>query len=209
MYLVLTVNYNKCIILTNINFKRIPMKIAVLCLKGGVGKTPIAFSLAKDLDMDLQSNDNSVIETIYKGRAKIGKPFLANNTVYDFGGFIDAGILPILKESNAVIVPCSTDYNSIMRTVETIEGIKGYNENIIVVVTKTEKEEDYLYVVNSISEFFEDLNFFELRNSKIFKNSMETGKSVSELYNETGLSKCAYSTIYKQYSEILELFNDK
>ncbi|MDY0215064.1 MAG: ParA family protein [Bacilli bacterium] len=182
------------------------MIISIFSLKGGVGKTPLAFTLAKDLDLNLQSNDNSVIETIYKNRAKIGKPVLAENTVYDFGGFADTGILPIIEKSNALIIPCTPDYNSILRTVETLEAVKGHNDNILIAVTKTEKEDEFLYVVNSINEFFDDLNFFELRNSKIFKNSIETGKSLTELYNETPLSKNAYRTIYKQYLELLELF---
>lgn len=182
------------------------MVISIFSLKGGVGKTPIAFSLAKDLNMNLQSNDNSVIESIYPGRAQIGKPFLEDNTVYDFGGFADSGILPIIKASNALIIPCSPDYNSVMRTVETLESVRGYNENILIAVTRTEKEEDYLNVVDAISEFFDDLNYFELRNSKVFKNSIETGKSVTDLYNETPLSKSAYRTIYNQYTELLELF---
>lgn len=182
------------------------MIISVLSLKGGVGKTPISFTLAKDLNLDLQSNDNSIIESIYPGRARIGKIELKDNTVYDFGGFADVGIIPVIKESNAVIVPCSPDYNAIMRGIETLETVSKHNKNIIVAITKTEKEDDYLSTVNSISEYFEDLNFFELRNSKIFRNSIETGKSLLELYDETPLSRNAYKTIFNQYLEILNLF---
>ena len=47
------------------------MILSVINKKGGVGKTPIAFSLAKDLGYYLQSNDNSVIESIYPDMAKI------------------------------------------------------------------------------------------------------------------------------------------
>jgi len=183
------------------------MKIALINKKGGVGKTPISFSLAKDLNLDLQSNDKSVIESIYKGRAKILlKPFLAENTVYDFGGFVDAGIVDIIKEVNAVIVPCTTDYNSILRTIETIEELQHYNNKIMVVVTKTEKESDFHSVMDQINELIGDLFYLELRNSKIFKNSIETGLSVTELYNETPLSKSAYKTVFQQYNAILELF---
>lgn len=47
------------------------MIISIINKKGGVGKTPISFSLAKDLGYYLQSNDNSVIESIYPDMAKI------------------------------------------------------------------------------------------------------------------------------------------
>ena len=76
------------------------MIISVINKKGGVGKTPISFSIAKDLGFYLQSNDNSVIESIYPDMAKISQsPEIIDNCVYDFGGFVTAGVLPILKES--------------------------------------------------------------------------------------------------------------
>ncbi|MCD8477583.1 MAG: ParA family protein [Sulfurospirillum sp.] len=169
------------------------MIISVINKKGGVGKTPISFSLAKDLGYYLQSNDNSVIESIYPDMAKISpSPEIIDNCIYDFGGFVTSGVLPILKASSAILIPTSNDYNSILRTVETIEEIQPLNENLFVVVTKTEKESDFETVKNAINQHFDNLEFFELRLSKAFKNTIETGLSLTELYNETPLSKCAY-----------------
>jgi shikimate kinase len=48
-------------------------RIAIITLDGGAGKTAVAFALAKDLDYYLISNDDSVIERAYEGRAKIMK----------------------------------------------------------------------------------------------------------------------------------------
>ncbi|MDD5717873.1 MAG: ParA family protein [Sulfuricurvum sp.] len=185
------------------------MILSVINKKGGVGKTPISFSLAKDLGFYLQSNDNSVIESIYPDMAKITEhPALLDNCVYDFGGFVDAGVLKIIKESDAVLIPCSTDYNSIIRTVETIDEIQPYAKMIIVLVTKTEKEGDFSSVENAVSKHFDEIQFFELRLSKAFKNAIETGLSLTELYHETPLSKSAYKTIYNQYLNVLKLFKN-
>lgn len=185
------------------------MIISIFNLKGGVAKTSIAFNLAKDLDMELQSNDKSVIETIYPGRARIGSPTLEDNTVYDFGGFHDAGILPIIQRSSAVIIPSNVDYNSILKTVETIESIQNHNKNIIVVVTRTESPDDRVNYENTISELINvPIFFLELRSSRIFRNSIETGKSITEIYNEKLLNKHTYKTIYTQYAELLDLFKN-
>ncbi|EAL5117011.1 hypothetical protein DPU37_07905 [Campylobacter coli] len=65
------------------------MIISVVNKKGGVGKTPFAFSVAKDLEYFLQSNDNSIIEKIYPEKAKIlPTPKKIDNCVYDFGEFV-------------------------------------------------------------------------------------------------------------------------
>lgn len=185
------------------------MVISVINKKGGVGKTPISFSLAKDLNFYLQSNDNSVIESIYPEMAKISPaPNLIDDCVYDFGGFVDTGIIDIIKASDAILIPCSIDYNSIVRTVETIEEIQQYNSNIIIIVTKTEKPTDFDSVKDAIAQHFDDLSFFELRLSKAFRNSIETGLSVTELYHESPLTRSAYKTVYGQYLTLLELFNN-
>lgn len=148
-----------------------------------------------------------MIESIYPDMAKISpNPEIIENCVYDFGGFVTSGVLPILKASSAVLVPTSNDYNSILRTVETIEELQPLNENLFIVVTKTEKEGDFETVKNAINQHFDNLKFFELRLSKAFKNCIETGLSLTELYHETPLSKSAYKTVYQQYQSILELF---
>ncbi|MCK9373619.1 MAG: ParA family protein [Sulfuricurvum sp.] len=185
------------------------MILSIVNKKGGVGKTPISFSLAKDLGYYLQSNDNSVIESIYPDMAKITEsPSLLDDCVFDFGGFTEGGVLSIIKASDAVLIPCSIDYNSILRTVETIEEIQPHAKALFVIVTKTEKEGDFQTVKDAITQHFDEIEFFELRLSKVFKNAIETGLSVTELYNESPLSKNAYKTVYKQYSNILNMFKN-
>jgi len=82
------------------------MKIAVFNKKGGVGKTSLSFSIAKDLDYFLISNDDSTIEIAYPNRAKIMRePKLIDNCVYDFGGFVDLNILEVLNKTDLIIIP--------------------------------------------------------------------------------------------------------
>lgn len=102
------------------------MIISLINKKGDVGKTSFAFSIAKDLDMYLQSNDASIIETIYPNMAKVlEKPRLIENCVYDFGGFASSGVLEIAKNSDYIITPCAPLYNAVLRTIETINELKN------------------------------------------------------------------------------------
>lgn len=181
------------------------MKIAILNKKGGVGKTPFAFSIAKDLGYFLQSNDNSCIEQIYPNMAKI-LPEVQNldDCVYDFGGFVAKGIINILKECNIIIIPCLPSYNSFLRTIETINEVQNINKNLIILATdfKDIKEEEFLE--KELDNRYDDIPTFYFKNSKIINNSINFGLSFTELYNESSISKNSYRNFYSEYKRLLK-----
>lgn len=49
------------------------MKIVFWNKKGGVGKTALAYNVARDLNYFLLSNDKSIIEKAYPEKAKIDR----------------------------------------------------------------------------------------------------------------------------------------
>ena len=186
------------------------MKIALLNKKGGVGKTPFAFSIAKDFGYFLQSNDNSCIEQIYPGKAKIlDKVKDLDDCVYDFGGFSASGVLDIIKNCDVVIIPCLPTYNSFIRTVETINEIISINPNIILLATnyKDDREEEFLE--NELDKRYKDIPTFYFKNSKIVNNAANYGLSFTELYNESSLSKRSYSSFFNEYRRLLKAIKSK
>lgn len=186
------------------------MIISIINKKGGVGKTPFAFSIAKDLDMFLQSNDNSIIESIYPNKSKISKqPSLLDNCVYDFGGFVEKGIVNILKESDFIIIPCTELYNSILRSIETINEIKAINKNITLLVTAYKDEKGKEIIKDTITNNTLGLDFYFFKYSKIIDNAMINALSFTELYNETPLSKKAYKNFFDEYSKLLNTIKNK
>lgn len=180
------------------------MIISVINKKGGVGKTTFAFSIAKDLGMYLQSNDASVIESIYPNKAKIlEEPKLCDDCVFDFGGFVSKEVLEIAKESDFIIVPCISHYNSILRTIETINEIKAVNSKIIVLNTNFKLDSQKNQVENLLNEKFENLKFFRFKQSRILENAIATGCSFLELANENALSKVSYKNFIDEYKNLL------
>jgi len=187
-------------------------KVTIFNKKGGVGKTSLAFSIAKDLNYALLSNDDSVIEEIYPSKAKIIEddnfPILDHDTVNDLGGFINSGIIEIFKNSSIVIVPTFVDVNSIKRTINTVMEVNKYCENILIILNAVESKTISKYK-NSI-ELLKGLDkpMLQLRKSEIVNNSIYTGKTITELYNKDGLSKNAYKNIYAEYQEILKYIKE-
>lgn len=186
------------------------MKIAVITTDGGAGKTAISFALAKELDYYLISNDDSVIELVYPDMAQITKePTIIDDTVYDFGGFVDDGVLNIIKHCDIVIVPCINDMNSKMKAIRIIDELSKYNNRFLVVATRVENTQDFTEVKISIQDEFEDIKVLPLRKTKMFKNGLEFGLSPLELIAESKQIAYAGRNFIPEYKEVLEyVLND-
>ena len=185
------------------------MVVSVINKKGGVGKTPFAFSIAKDLNLFLQSNDNSIIEKIYPQKAKIlPTPKLIDNCVYDFGGFVEKGILEILQDSDCIIVPCTSNYNALLRTLETLNEIKECSKKIGILVTDYRDEKEKQLICETLESNFTDLNLFFFKFSKIIENSMSSGASFTELYNENNLTRLSYTNFVNEYQRLLNFIKE-
>jgi len=187
------------------------MRISVITTDGGAGKTAIAFALAKELNHYLLSNDDSVIEAVYKDMAQITKELpIIEDVVYDFGGFVDAGVLDIIKHSDIVIVPCINDLNSKMKAIKTINELKKYNNRFLVVATRLENTQDFKEIKSDIQEQFQNIKILPLRKTKMLKNGLEYGMSPLELIAESKQMAYAGRNFIPEYKEILKyVLNDE
>lgn len=177
------------------------MIISVFNKKGGTGKTSLSYSLAKDLNYFLISNDDSVIELCYEGKAKImQEPKIIDNCIYDFGGFVTPHISHILEMSNYIIVPLTSDLNSLKKTVQTVREIK--NTKIIFVANKSEKE-DFKEIEDYLGSHFK-FPIFEIKNSRIWAKTFKEKKSVSEIKKESKLNRYIYKNSIDGYEDLLK-----
>ena len=175
----------------------------------GTGKTAIAFSIAKDLAYFLLSNDDSVIEDIYPNKAKVLDKLVVKkneNIVYDLGGFVDKGILEVIKNSDKVIIPTTIDINSIKKTIKTAMEVNKYCSDIIIVVNRVKKDKVYKYKqsLDALNGLGKKVIF--ISESEAFTNSIHSGKSITELYEDktNTLSKQQYRGVFSEYSQLLK-----
>jgi len=181
------------------------MRVSVITTDGGAGKTALSFALAKELNYYLLSNDDSVIEAVYKDMAQITKELpIINDVVYDFGGFLDAGVLDIIKQSDIVIVPCINDLNSKMKAIKTINELKKHNNRFLVVATRLENTQDFKEVKTDLQEQFQDIEVLPLRKTKMLKNGLEYGMSPLELIAESKQLAYAGRNFIPEYKDILK-----
>lgn len=176
------------------------MRVSIINKKGGVGKTSLAYSLAKDLDLFLISNDDSVIELAYTAKAKVmDRPKLIDNVVYDFGGFTDAGVMDIVNKSDLVLIPLVADLNCFKKTVSLIKEVA--NKNIVLVANRSEKN-DFEEIGNYFKNHF-GFPIFEIKNSRIWKKTFEEKKSVLEIQNDNKINGYIYRNSIIGYTELL------
>jgi len=181
--------------------------ISVASTKGGVGKTSLAFSLAKDLRYRYATNDMSVVLTKYKNaRYYPNKIPLYPDTVYDFGGFENPHANEILRESDIIILPTTNDLNSIMKSLVFIKAFR--EKTILVFANMLENPNDAIMIKEKIHEHFPNLAFTYLRRTKLLKNALESGMSATELYESNNHTQHLYKQAYSEYSKILNLFID-
>lgn len=190
------------------------MLITIFNLKGGTGKTSLAYSLANDLNSYYITNDtyNSVVSNVYnKVIEELNEAIISDNiVVFDGGGFFDNDIKQVLQHSNKIIIPLEADINSLNSLTNFLEELLKINNNIIFVINKIENNKTSLKDFEISKNFLikeykiNEKNIFKLSNSRIFKNIFEEEKGIKQLVNSSKINKYRYKKIYEEYKKILE-----
>jgi cellulose biosynthesis protein BcsQ len=201
------------------------MKITVYNIKGSTGKTPIAVNIAIDLEYAIVTNEKyHILDTIFPDDRVLQAP--ANEAfpefpddidlVFDLGGFIEEGgssIRSALEQSDCVIIPVNNELKALRNTLATIDEVKQFNPNIIIVATKLEKKdkltgkweagEDFLNIQKVIHGITEtEYPVLPLKLSKAFDTIFEEEKSIAQLVAGGGLPSYSFREVKAQFDNI-------
>jgi len=164
--------------------------------KGSVGKTPISHTLARSLNLKVQTNDVSAI-VAHRDITTLTKELnYQKNTIYDCGGFAAAYILKLAACVDLVIVPVFYDDSSLVQTNHTLKQILPIAKKVIVVTTKTEGSEAKL-IRKYLNKRFKDLKYFNLPKTKALAYSLKKGKTIKELIDTSEQHKKWFTGFYK------------
>lgn len=185
-------------------------KITVWTKKGGCGKTNISAELILRLEYPAITNEQeSMLSVILPTeRLKIlspteSVPNFDCGMVFDFGGYIDKRIIEALKQSDYILVPTLPEVSEIQSCISTIQAIKKYNQNIVVIANKTENKDDFKTITEAIKQIG-DYPVFEIKKSRALPNIYTEKKSIKQIMRESPLLKYSYRKVSEQFNELIK-----
>ena len=112
---------------------------------------------------------------------------------------MDTNILHIIKESDIVIIPLTSDLNSFKKTISTLEEID--TQKVVFVATRSEKE-DFEDIKKYLTSKY-DFPLFEIKNSRIWSKTFVKKMSALELKNENSINSYIYRNSINGYIDLL------
>lgn len=186
-------------------------RITVYNIKGGVGKTRIALNLAMELDFGVITNDEySIVQKVLpSSRCKIIKtneplPKYSAHIpiIYDLGGHQDARAVQALKQSQVVITPILPEKGDLQISLDFLEEIKRYNQNIIIIVNRA-NDTEFRNVQKVCQEHHPLFPVFQLKKSRVMSLLVERRKTIKKIAKNDKLHGRHYIKVADQFDLII------
>ena len=184
-------------------------KFLIWTKKGGCGKTNIAAELILRLQYPAVTNEpETMLSHIMPSNALLileknqDVPNINHDVIFDFGGYIDFRIIEVLKQVKYVIVPTLPETSEIQGCISTIQSLKQYTNNIIVIANKTDHKNDFEMIKSAI-RITGDYHVFEIKKSRALPNIYIEKKSIAEMVETSRISAFHYGKVNQQFEDIV------
>lgn len=186
------------------------MKILIVSMKGGTGKSSLAVSLQELLQYQIITNDKG---HPYNLILKEEQYFLLpdnmeipsyDNMIYDFGGFSDTRLFKFIEKNQdmIIIIPFNPDVVSFQSAIRTFNEIKNINNNIIFVLNRA-KAKDYEIFLEQMKKMNINKALLEFKESKLFQNIFNKKQKINDV-KENKLLKHSYKQVFEQMDNLIE-----
>ena len=165
--------------------------------KGGVGKTTLSTVIALSSGKAILGNDVwSPAEAYLNQHKKIYKSLKRDEAVpnlkgapviMDAGGWEDNRTIPIIQQSDVLIVPTSASKIEVDATIAFLNKASKLTDRIILVINKAKKGDADIVKMHLEAKGTDycKLPMLEISESKLFKQCLFTGQSVEEQRNNS------------------------
>lgn len=178
------------------------MKITIYSPKGGVGKSPIAALIAKELGYKIITNDDSINEDYLSNIVEFHEKIEIknrDNIVIDLGGWIDENTLSILKLSDVVLVPFNSKPNAIKRTIALINDLKAASISYNLIFTMYESNQEFEKTIEKFN--LENIEVdYKFPKTKLLDTLIEKDLKLSDIKKDKTLNNWFknHTTIFKE-----------
>lgn len=133
-----------------------------------------------------------------------------DNIIFDFGGKPDERLIPVIQNVHAVVVPIAYRSKSELEiTAKNINAMSEYNNNIVIVITNTQKE-DAEEINAVLNQYFSSYKTFTVKASKYIVRLANYGKTVFDIANESNAERRRLESlgIIQQFSELYDYLDN-
>ncbi len=182
--------------------------------KGGISKSlcSVFIGFSDKINAEIYTNDiNGLYHEVFEKYNytddlkstldNIKKDKNNKNYVFDLGGF-SADIGDLISQADVLLIPSLSDINTIKTTLDTVEELRKYNNNILIVESMYKGD---TLLEDAISENFnDDYPILKLRYSKIFDNALRASQSVHDFVKGDKLKQITYKNVLGDMDDIIE-----